>query len=403
MIIHQPEIRKKEGMVILSTPIEFSNSIENIPKELWFSFPEKFEPYITPRIEAFLLGIMIPAMHYRENIELRGAFSPKLAYNLRDLMHLFHKTSKLSPINIRYQSLEVFQPSQDPIGVMTSFSGGVDSMYSLYAHLAENEPIPEARITHGLLIHGYNDFDIALNDHVYFERIQKQYLDLFGELGLELVVAKSNAYLFSKFRISWNLGYIPTQIAFVYLLSNLVKRFYHPTDGDYVEVNRADPDYSAFLSNETFDVINHTVQKTRFQKVEAISQWRPAHKNLRVCLKWDKQKVDINCSECHKCLSTMVLLEMTGAYEKFTTFKQPYPKNTLIRYLLLLNNSEYFFLTIKNGAKQRKRIDILFWIYLFNPLIFIKLRLINQIETRLSDQVRYRLRKFLYGPGVGGE
>jgi hypothetical protein len=38
MIIHQPEIRKNEGMTILSTPIELENSIANIPEELRFSF-----------------------------------------------------------------------------------------------------------------------------------------------------------------------------------------------------------------------------------------------------------------------------------------------------------------------------------------------------------------------------
>ena len=396
MIINPPEIRKSDGMVILSTPIEFSKPIGNIPDELWFSFPEKFEPYITPRIEAFLLGILVPAMYYEEDIELRGPFSPMLAYNLRDFMFLFHKKFGLSLINIHYQSLEVYQPNLEPKGRMCSFSGGVDSMFSLYSHLTENEPIEEARVTHGLFIHGFNDFDVALNDPKYFERIQKSYLEMFREQGLELVVAKSNAYFFSKFRINWDIGHIPTQIAFAYLLSNLVERFYHPTDGDDVETSELDPWYSAFLSNETFNVIDHTIQATRLQKIEAISQWTPANKHLRVCQKWDKQDVEINCGECYKCLSTMMMIEITGSYNKFTTFKQPYPRNSLVQYLLLLNIDEYSFRTLYTSAKEYKRLDFLFWIYLFYPLILLKIWLIEQIRSKMDHKLKYRLRSILY-------
>jgi hypothetical protein len=405
MIIHQPEIRKKEGMVILSTPIEFENSIANIPEKLWFSFPEEHEPYITLRIEAFLLGMLIPAMYYQEDIEVRGPVSPMLAYNLREVIHIYHKAFGIPPINIHYKSLEVFQPDQRPFGVMSAFSGGVDSMYTLYAHLKENEPIPEAHITHGLFIHGFNDFDIALDDLEYFERIHSSYLDLFRELGIKLVVAKSNVYLFSKFRIDWDLGYIPTQIAFVYLLSNLVKRFYHPTDGDYVEFNI--PDLYALsvplLSNESFDVINHSTRTTRFQKVEAISEWQYAHEYLRVCQKWDKQDVEVNCSGCYKCLSTMVLIKLSGSYDKFKTFKQPYPRNTLIRYLLLLNNDAYSYLTVKTSVIQSKRIEFLFWIYLFHLPIIIKQWIFDQIQNRMTDEVKFRLRNMLYGSGVAGQ
>ncbi|MBT3189346.1 MAG: hypothetical protein HN736_04185 [Anaerolineae bacterium] len=399
MIIHQPEIIVDNGMITLSSPIEFSNQIANIPKTLWFSFPEEYEQYISLRIEAFLLGMLIPAMYYQEDIEVRGPVSPKLAYNLREIMHIYHKAFELSPINIRYQSLEVFQPKQKPFGVMNSFSGGADSMYTLYSHLKENEPILEAQITHSLFIHGFNDFDVALDDQVYFNRLHKSYLDLFGELGVNLIVAKSNAYFFSKFRISWDYGYLPTQISFVCLLGNLVKRFYHPADGDYIEFNIPDL-YTLSVplySTETLDVINHTTRTTRLQKIEAISEWQHAHENLRVCQKWDKQDVEINCGKCYKCLTTMMLIEMIGSYEKFTTFEQPYPRNSIIRYLLLPNTDAYSYLTFKTSAKKFNRIDFLFWIFLFNIPILIKSWLIEQLQKRMTDETKYRLRSILFG------
>ena len=45
--------------------------------------------------------------------------------------------------------------------VLTAFSGGVDSFYTLRAHVAGQEPDERARITHGLFVHG---FDLSLSN-----------------------------------------------------------------------------------------------------------------------------------------------------------------------------------------------------------------------------------------------
>jgi hypothetical protein len=348
--------------------------------------------------------MLAPAMYFNEHIEVQGTISPKLAWNLQEFIYVYHHFFGLHLVNFSAAELKAFEPAQKPEAVLLSFSGGVDSMFTLYSNLPENQPNKEAQITHGLLIHGFNDFDIALKDTAYFNRVYTRYRKLFDELGLELLTGKTNAYDFSKFRIDWGIGHTPTMVAFAYLLSNLVNIFYRAADEDYTYFKVYAPWLMSnhMLSSETFDVINHAVFHSRDEKLEILDDWSPSHDNLRVCLAWDKKDADLNCSRCWKCLSTMILLDILGAYESFTSFEQPYSKFTLLRffsrpYLGVVASSE-----IIRAAKKCKRFKIIFWFYLFYYPNKFRAWLLKKIEHVLSDENKYRIRERFFGKRVLG-
>jgi hypothetical protein len=283
-----------------------------------------------------------------------------------------------------------------------AFSGGVDSMFSLYSNLPENQPIKETRVTHGLLIHGFNDFDIALEDVAYFNCVHSRYKKLFDDLGLELLTGKTNAYDFSKFRIDWGIGYTPTMVAFAYLLSNLVKVFYRPSDEDFIHRKVHAPWLMSnhMLSSETIDVVNHTPVFTRVEKMEVLADWPPAYDNLRVCQAWDKTNVDLNCSRCWKCLITMVLFDILGVYEKFTSFEQPYNKFNLFRFFFQPYLGVVASHHIMRAVKKYERFGILFWSYLFYYPNKFRSWFLKKIDHALSDEHKYRIRERLYGKKV---
>jgi hypothetical protein len=138
MIIHPPEVTQGNGEIKISAKVETSKAIPHFPDRLWFSFPESYQPDLTPRSEAFLLPLLVPAMYYQEEIEVRGSISPRLAVNLREFVYIYHRSFDLPLTGFTASAFEAFEPATKPEAVMLSFSGGVDSMYSLYMNLPEN-------------------------------------------------------------------------------------------------------------------------------------------------------------------------------------------------------------------------------------------------------------------------
>jgi hypothetical protein len=343
--------------------------------------------------------MLVPAMYFNEDIEVRGTISPKLAFNLQDYIAIYHYAFGLHRVDFSAAELKVFKLERKPEAVLLSFSGGVDTMFSLYSNLPENQPIKEARVTHGLLIHGFNDFDIALKDIAYFNRAYSRYQKLFDHLGLELLTGKTNAYEFSKFRIDWNIGYTPTLVAFAYLLSNLVRVFYLATEGDYVQRKIYDPWHMSnyLLSSESIEVVSHTASMNRVEKLEVLAQWPPAHDNLRVCLAWDKTEIDLNCCKCFKCLATMILLDILGIYEKFTTFDQPYRKINFMKFFFQPYLGVIYLMHFGRYAKRNKKYGTLLWSYLFYIPGTFKNWLFLKIRDSLSDKSRYRIRERFFG------
>ena len=89
-------------------------------------------------------------MYAGEDLTIKGEISASLAYNLYEYREIFYTwyPKLFRQVNISFE--KTISPSR-PVGnaVATALSGGVDSFYTLWAHLPENQSIPDARLTHG--------------------------------------------------------------------------------------------------------------------------------------------------------------------------------------------------------------------------------------------------------------
>ena len=104
-----------------------------MPERLWFIFPEEHIDNLTDRSDAFLPALLLLAMSLNEQVEVRGQVSPKLAYGLQEYQRIFNfwNPGKFSPVDIHYDQLTSPPKGEDQTKVMTSFSGGVDSFFTL--------------------------------------------------------------------------------------------------------------------------------------------------------------------------------------------------------------------------------------------------------------------------------
>lgn len=79
MKLYDLRISNRNNISIITVSIDSKTLGE---KDLWFSTDQKYEYAICPsQYDAFLVGLLYPAMKYGENIHIAGTVSKRLLFN----------------------------------------------------------------------------------------------------------------------------------------------------------------------------------------------------------------------------------------------------------------------------------------------------------------------------------
>jgi hypothetical protein len=329
MIIHQPGMIHKDGYAVAWARVELAKPRANFPDYIWYRVPEAYSQYLSVQSDAFLAPSLIAAMHFGENVDVRGVVSPRLAYSLEEYQFALQfqlKKQHLQHVAIHYNMLQAWDAK--PRGVAATFSGGVDSFFTLMKHLPSYQSIPDYQVTHAVFI---QNFDIlSWNINRYWE-LCSRYRNFLMELGVELIPMETNLVTTIVPWLKYNYFYGPVLAGCGMALGGLLKRFYISSSRDYDQLSKeaisSNPLSDGLLSTETLDIIHFGAAYQRVEKIEALSDWKPAQDHLRVCGKSELMEQEINCSYCEKCTRTMVPLYALGKAEKFKTFTKPFRSN----------------------------------------------------------------------------
>jgi hypothetical protein len=325
VIIHQPEISSQDDHTTLWAKIESPDRHGFFPEYLWYRLPEEYEAFFTTQNDVFLINLVLAGMYFGEDIEVRGCVSPRLAYQLEEYIYLlrFRFPQYLHGIEIKYDHLAPLDIS--PQGVGSTFSGGVDSLFTIWKHLTQNQPHPDYQITHGVFIHG---FDLLPSEKPHFDFLFQKYCQETKNLGIELVPLETNAFSAVHQRLPPPIFYGPILIAAAAALSGLFRRFFIPSSRDYQILQRkfhaSNPLMDRMLSTNTLDIINHGTDYRRVDKISEIADWELAQKILWVCEAHQFTGDTWNCSRCEKCVRTMIPIYALGKMDRFATFSQPF-------------------------------------------------------------------------------
>jgi hypothetical protein len=393
MIIHQPEIIKKDGKVIVSAHIELNRDIPQFPRNLWFSFPEEYEPFISDRSDGFVIGALRMAMYFNEPLEVRGVVSPLLAYNLEESQRIFIYwfPEILNYINVKYENLGVPSPEKVDRAVGLSFSGGVDSIFSLLHHLPQNQSIPQARVTHLLFSQGFNPPDC---DEAGYQAALEKFQSLAKRLNLEIISANSNARHLSDPWIKWEVACHSSLMGTPLVLNNLFTKFIVPSTLSYAETGRPfgnSPLVDHLFSTETMKFIHHGASYTRMEKVAVIGPWEEAQKHLRVCVNHEGSFGVYNCSYCEKCIGTMAMLNISGDLDKFQTFRLPFRNWDILR-LGPHYSARFPMKWFTSYAFEKKKYHFIFPVVLTYIIGWSK----NMASKMLPDYIKRPLKKLIY-------
>ncbi|MCJ7626150.1 MAG: hypothetical protein MUO76_21875 [Anaerolineaceae bacterium] len=392
MIIHPPEITTEGDEISISARIEYEQTVPDIPDRLWFRYPLSCADYLEKRCDVFAAGLVLVAMHLGEDMELRGSISPKLLYGLQEYQRIFHRwlPRELYLIDIQYNELVPFENRHKKKGVGLAFSGGIDSHYTLWANLPENQPLRDYQVTHCFFQHG---FDISLLHDDDFESARDSFSAALKPLGIKLVTCRTNLHAFSEGRIPWFFAHGPALLAPSLGINALFRIFYVAASSHYNDFRAigSSPLTDHLLSTETLQFVHHGTSLTKPQKLEAIRDWPTVQRNLRVCTDQEQRLGVQNCSRCFKCTRTRINLKLLDSLDDFVTFNRRLTFWEKARWVLKNDVVGPWAMEIIQLAVEKRKWHYLPWFYAAIPISWVKLGIRKCMPRWLFEWLKEQL------------
>jgi hypothetical protein len=269
--------------------------------------------------DALVVSVLAPAMRAGSILQLPDnvPVSSKLAASLDGIQRVWMSwNAGLQKVELK-ASLYDPAPCHGPVGLF--YAGGVDSSFSLLAHLDELDVL--------IIAFGF--------DHTMSEAEIAASLDRNGRftrhLGKELIAVETNHSRFVReLGVSRTFVFGATLASIALLLG--LRRCYiassHAASNAMPQGSHPGLDHR--FSNGVTEIIHDDISVTRLEKTWAVAKRRDILDNLRVCWEFPND----NCGVCPKCLRTMVALRLCGVGGPFP------PLQDLRRVAAMAANSE---------------------------------------------------------------
>lgn len=304
-------------------------------KELYFWVDNKYGDMLTYDVyDAFLVAMLYPAMHYKEDIEISGNVSKNLYYNIKNYVmavisdYALMTKKEFKPVDIKIKGY-ANALKNERLFVGTGFSGGVDSFSTLLDHYY-NENETDYKINSLFFFHVGQYGNV--NNPKSWERAKNRFSitsDYAQLINVPAILMNTN--LFDFYQQEWEYsGGILIRCASVLIFQKSLRRYYISNAIKYIErasiqsnpnpdmAEFADPILMPLLSPEGIEIIDDGEQYYRSDKVCRIANNKDVQRLLNVCVNTDEAHVEAkNCSECSKCLRTMFTIDIINAFDKF--------------------------------------------------------------------------------------
>lgn len=327
MRIKNLRIENIKDLSYLKVDIECQFSSSN---SLWFSVNNEYKDWLTDDIyDALLLAVLWPCMCYGEDITIEGEVTKVLYRNVSD--YVISLIQYLKPhYKIPNIKVEGFKDCKqiDPYIVGTGFSGGVDS-FSTILDRFEAEGDPEYRINTLFFFHigQYGDI-LNPKSKIHAAQHYKISKDFAEEIGIPFIYMDTNLFEFYKPHWEYDAGAI-CRATSILVFQKVCRKFYVAASFHFYQhatfhkiktlAQLSDPYIFTLLSTPNCSIELDGYQYYRKDKITKISNYELAHKHLNVCV---NKEIDLenvrNCSTCHKCNRTLIVLEALNKLKEFS-------------------------------------------------------------------------------------
>lgn len=315
LTVAPPRLEKSGGQVVASSEFRIGKRVDT----LWFSVPEEYEGFLfIDNATPFLFGVLPIALHGGYDIELEAPISPEIVFGFDRLVSMFGIVVPDSHrIELIPSSLAPHSETASRRGVITGFSCGVDSLMTI-ADYFFNSRLADYKLTHLLFTNtGANGLHPERSRRVFDERLPR-IQKAAEEIGLDLIAVDSNVHHFEHYK------YINTHELFngavAHLLSGGIHSFLLSSGYDYQRCFTIPPNDTAYIDTSILPLMSTRNLRmfavggeyTRIQKTECIAKFDVTQHHLNVCVSGIE-----NCSQCKKCVRTMLMLDLLGMLDNF--------------------------------------------------------------------------------------
>lgn len=317
MIISKPELTRSNGLARYSARINHALG----DKTLDYSIQEEFSELMSDRADAALLALLIPAMSRGESIRVEGAVSEHLYHHLSGPYQHILKSIMPCLQLVELSADQIVNSSYDGKGVITGFSGGVDS-YCTLADYFYSEVSPGFKVTH-LIYNNVGSHGNKTNPEILFNDRYEALRPVADRIGLPFIKVNSNLDQFYCDHLHFMQTHTARNTSVALLLQKGIGLYLYGSAYAYPEVFIGETDSMAhsdlmalpMLSTESLRALSVGSEYTRAEKTIRVAGVEDSYTSLDVCV---GDEVAGNCSKCVKCLRTLLTLDIAGELDKYS-------------------------------------------------------------------------------------
>ncbi len=289
--------------------------IGNRKHTTWFSLKNEQAKYFCERSDAFIMAFLLIAMRKGYDIVCHNVISKKLHYQLNhyvipilsDEMEIYKK------ITVHADTIEEFE-TENAIG--TALSGGVDSLYTVMTHGKDCE----YPVTHLTL---FNMGSLRKED----PKKKGEIFPFACEKVKEFAKEQNLQTIFVDTNLEQDFEYFSTAITFrniacALAIQKLLGKYYISSSRKVSEFeldSNCCESYDLLVvplaSTESLTFYLAGQEKTRIEKIEAISEWNVSYKWLHPCIYGSLGEK--NCGHCSKCYRDLATLWYLGKLDNY--------------------------------------------------------------------------------------
>ena len=370
--IDKPFIQKLNDKVYLTAHV--TDEQAGFENDCYYSTGPEYGKYLCHDVaDAFVIGLLLPALQSNQDIIVNAPLSEKLYYNLcNTVIYTLSKAFGYKEIKIIPE--KIIQMTVDSFAVGTGCSLGVDS-FSTILQLTSDDCPPAYKLTH------LTFFNVGSHGEKEIEKVTESYnkdlvqINAFAnEIKLPLISLESNlAIFYSAYTFDFNQCGLVRNMSMVLSMQKLFARYIYSSGYPVSEIQLSGLDLAKMeamllpaLSTESTELIVGGPNLSRTAKAKLIVDNPLVQKYLYVCCKdlvvnnnlyygpWvnitNSQKR--NCSGCDKCLRTMLILDSLGKLgqydELFEIHKYHSLKKLFMAKVVGLRNKSYVFKDLYN-------------------------------------------------------
>lgn len=332
--IGKSKILHSEGMSRLCADI----TLDGHRTTLWFAVASAQEDGLgSGRADPFAVALLPAAMRDGHELICEDPLSGCLYRQLKDSLipSLTSVGEWYRPVVIDAPLTDIPYPNIGAVG--TGFSGGVDSLYTVYRHGRDCEyPLTHLAVFNSGVFEGedYRDcFDSACDAAARFAQ----------ECGLKTVFLDTNLYeaLPERFLDVYTFRNLACALALQGLFSVYLLSSGHDIANFRFDLHNSasyDPLTVSCASTESLTFYLSGMEVKRWQKLEALSGWEPSWNWLHPCIYGTAGK--LNCGHCKKCARDATTLYALGALDRYAAVfdTKEYRRNMAARMGFVLAN-----------------------------------------------------------------